>query len=209
MEEDGVRIGHFTPAYTPICPGQTAQLLREQDTLDGLGYEYRWWAWELSDIVAVRNMALKQALEWDLDYLVMQDSDVWSKSSIGAVAPLLSACQQSGAAMVAALVGLRQNPHRANVQPVKPGELYEAEKVGTGLVLIDLAKIRAVEKQEQWFGREYNAFGDQIVVGEDIYFCRNLQRHGLKVYVEGRIPTTHANKDVTTLDYPGAAAAGR
>lgn len=198
-------IGHFTPTYTPICPGQVAQILREESVLhDRLGYDYRWWSEERSSIVSVRNSALRDAISMGCDYLLMQDSDVWSKSSMGAVAPMLATARETGAAAVAAIVGLRRKKAAANVLPCRPGEVYAAEKAGTGMILIDCAQ--AEEVGAPWFANTYSNDGCEIEVGEDIHFCRLLRKHGKALYVDGRIPTTHVRRDVWTLDYPGRTA---
>lgn len=206
-----MKIGHFIPSYTPICAGLLAQTHREAATLcDRLGYTYKCWDWCSSDISRVRNRALHDAIEWGMDYLCMQDSDIWSKSSIGAIAPLLSTAMERRAAMVAAICGLRRKPHTANVQPCKPGEIYEAEKVGTGLVLIDVAMVKQMLEDEGGiaFDRVLTDDGCDVEIGEDIWFSRRLREAGLKIYVDGRVPTTHVRRDVETLDYPGTANAG-
>lgn len=197
-------IGHFTPSYTPITAGQVAQILREEATLhDRLGYDYRWWSEEQSSIVAVRNRALKSAIEQGCDYLCMQDSDIWSKSSIGAIAPMLSTIRETGAAAVAAIVGLRREHAIANVRPCKPGEVYEAEKAGTGLILIDCKQ--AAEMGAPWFMNTFSDDGTELLIGEDIHFCRRIHDAGKTLYVDGRVPTTHVRRDIWTLDYPGRA----
>lgn len=206
-----MKIGHFTPSYTPICPGLTAQTHREAATLcDRLGYTYQWWDSCNSDIARVRNIALKRAIDTGCDYLCMQDSDIWSKSSIGAIAPMLATARETGAAMVAAICGLRRDPPSANVEPAKPGEVYEATKVGTGLVLIDCKQVEDMLEEDggKAFDRTLSEDGCDIEVGEDIYFSRRLRKAGLQIYVDGRVPTTHVNRDVKTLDYPGTANAG-
>lgn len=199
-----MRIGHFIPSYRPMCDGLSGQLLREQDTLaHRLGYDYRWWAEETSDIVVLRNRALKDAILQECDYLCMQDSDIWSKASVGAIAFLLETARKHDAALVAAICGLRRIPACANVSPCHFGEVYEADKVGTGLVLIDCKQ--AAKLGGMRFGRKYNEDGTEILVGEDIWFSHRLAEAGMKIYVDGRVPTTHGRRDVETLDYPGAA----
>lgn len=208
-----MKIRHFTPSYTPITPGQVAQILREEDTLHSrLKYDYEWSSEECSDIVVIRNRALKHAIESGCDYLCMQDSDIFSKSSVGAIAPMLETARTTGAAMVAAICGLRRQPIRSNVEPSKPGEVYEAEKAGTGLVLIDCKQIADKTNPDvpaRWFDKEYSKDGTEVSVGEDIWFCKWLKARDLTLYVDGRVPTTHARKDLETLDYPGAATARR
>lgn len=197
-------IGHFTPSYTPITQGQVAQILREENMLNGrLDYDYRWWSEELSDIVAIRNRALKAAIDMGCDFLCMQDSDIYSKSNVGAIALMLATARETGAAMVAAICGLRREPVTANVYPCHAGKVYEAEKAGTGLVLIDCEQAAKLEGRA--FDKTYNKDGTAIEIGEDIWFCRQLRDAGMKIYVDGRVPTTHIRKDAETLDYPGAA----
>ena len=199
-----MRIGHFVPSYRPICDGLVAQVLREQDTIaHRLEYDYRFWAEETSDLVILRNRALNFAIEQECDYLCMQDSDIWSKSSVGAIAFMLETARKHDAALVAAICGLRRTPPVANVKPMHAGKVYEAEKVGTGLVLIDCKK--AVDIEGMAFGRTYNEDGSEMLVGEDIWFSHRLTEAGHKIYVDGRVPTTHARRDVETLDYPGSA----
>lgn len=205
-----MKIGHFTPSYTPIAPGQVAQILRENETLhERLGYEYLWWSEECSDIVKVRNRALKRAIDIGCDYLCMQDSDIWSKSKIGAIAPMLATARETGAAMVAAICGLRRDPPVANVSPCRPGEVYEAEKAGTGLILIDCEQAADAGPPNcmAWFGKYWSDDGCEIELGEDIWFCHQLAAMRKTIYVDGRVPTTHVHRDLKTLDYPGTATA--
>lgn len=203
-----MRVAHFTPSYKPICDGQTAQLLREHDSLNRRveGYEYMWWSLELSDIARVRNLALQQAIDWECDFLVMQDSDVYSKASIGAIPLLLETAASSDATIVAAIVGLRREPHTANVEPCNPGQVYKAEKCGTGLVCIDVNQVKAWNYDGPWFKFIYNQRGTECEVGEDIFFSQLVTEMGGSIWVDGRVPTTHVCKDTKSLDYPGANA---
>ncbi len=199
-----MRIGHFTPTYTPICDEQHVQVLREKDTLqDRLMFDYRRWTANASDIVILRNRALAYAIEMECDYLCMQDSDIFSKHPMGAIAPLLETAVKTGAAMVAAICGMRKAGAPANVEPCRPGEVYEAERVGTGLVVIDCKMASKIVGMA--FAKIYDVDGTNIRTGEDVWFCERLQELGAKIFVDGRVPTTHINRDVLTLDFPGAA----
>jgi hypothetical protein len=202
-----MRIGHFTPSYTPITPGLTAQTHREAATLtEKLNYSYEWWEESCSDIVKIRNRAIKRSIDECHNYLCMQDSDIYSKSSIGVIAPMLATALETGAAMVAAICGLRRTPPCSNVEPSRPGQVYTAEKAGTGIVLIDVGQVSKIWGTRRLFDKSYNEDGTEIEVGEDIWFCRVLRDAGLSIYVDGRVPTTHVQVDRTTLDYPGANA---
>ena len=204
-----MKIGHITPCYTPIAPGQVAQLLREQDVLTGrLEYDYRWWGESYTDIKRLRNRTMETAIRWELDYLVMQDADVWSKSNIGAIAPMLDTLRSVEATMVSAIVGRRRKPHVANAEPCRAGEVYVAEKCGTGLVLIDVQKVASWKFSGAWFDQTYNTRGSAIETGEDIFFSKLVRKMDGEeaLWIDGRVPTTHALEDTSTLDYPGATA---
>lgn len=214
-----MRIAHFTPAYTPIHWGQTGQLLRDSATMARLDYEWMWWCEESTDIVSIRNRALRKALDRGFDYLVMQDSDVFSKASIGAVAILLETARRHKATAVAAMVGLQgssrpgyQESPKANVWPLPQqfGDVYKAEKAGTGLIMIDCAQVASWEHGGAFFANEYtDATKTRIGTGEDIFFCNLIHQHGGSLYVDSRVPTTHVKRDARTLDYPGAVNGDR
>lgn len=206
-----MKIGHWIPSYRPPCDQLTMQTHVERTVLEErLGYEYRLWTDSSTDIKALRNGALEQAMEWGLDYLCMQDSDIYSKSSIGAISIMLETARTKDATQVAAICGLRRYPHQANVQPFGPdlrGTVYEAEKCGTGLVLIDVKAVASWDYEDAWFDQIYNRRGTKLERGEDIFFSKLVREMGGKLFVDGRVPTTHILADHRTLDYPGAAAA--
>lgn len=201
-----MRIGHFTPGYGGVCDEQGEQLLRESITMGQLGYEWRHWKEYSTDIVSVRNRNLQRAIDKGLDYVLFQDADIYSNSKIGAAAVLLETARKTGAAAVAALVGLRSEPPKANVWPLpeQPGAVYEAEKAGTGIMLIDCRQIASWDYSGPWFD---NVYADErktrIETGEDIYFCNLIREMGATLYVDSRLPTTHVKRDTRTLDYPG------
>lgn len=101
-------------------------------------------------------------------------------------------------------------PRRMNVYPWHQGRVFECEKVGTGMVLIDLRKVREwyADRTEPCFWRTYSDHGVTQEVGQDIWFTRDIVRgtHGGKVVCDGRISTTHV--DATheiAFSAPGAA----
>lgn len=204
-----MKIGHFIPTYRPCCDGLVMQIPREEYYLHGrLNIDYQPWCERTSDIATLRNRAVDEAINRGLDYLCMQDSDIFSKSKVGAITLLLETMMQKEATMVAAICGLRRDPPEPNVRPVQPGEVYEGTRAGTGLVLFDVAKLKELrEKEGRLFDREYNEHGTSMETGEDIWLCKLILKHGGSIIIDGRVPTTHGMEDFKTLDYPGAVSA--
>jgi hypothetical protein len=59
--------------------------------------------------------------------------------------------------------------------------LMECDAVGSGVMLIETAVFRKLPKP--WF--------HSPGIGEDIFFCYHCRRHGIPVYVDTRVKTTH------------------
>jgi hypothetical protein len=201
-----VKIGHYIPAYNEqVNVNIMSQTLMDSIQCANAGHEYRFWAQHSCDLIAMRNQTLNRALVTGLDYLFMQDSDVFSDAPGGPLLPLLEVAEHTGATITAALVSMRTDPPRANVWPVRVGEVYEAEKVGTGMVLLNLNKIREWydEYQGPCFQRVYE--DDRAItpkIGSDIFFSYVVRDHGGTIVCDARIPTTHVN-GVHRLRYDG------
>lgn len=192
-----ISIGHYVPAYNEqVNVSVVSQALMDCIEAAQAGHSYRFWSGHSCDLIAMRNQALDKALSLGLDYLFMQDADVFSDVPGGPLKQLLRTAQETGAAMVGALVTMRTDPPRANSWPVMPGEVFECHKLGTGMVLINLNKVREwyADYQGPCFARTYES--DKCIqpkVGSDIFFCYVIQQHGQTVVCDATIPTTHIN----------------
>ena len=89
-----------------------------------------------------------------------------------------------------------------NVYPWRPGEVYEVEKAGTGIILIDVRKVRKWydDYEGPCFWRTYEGkggVGKGVVAdtGQDIWFTRDVIRgmHKGTVACDGRVSTTHVD----------------
>lgn len=201
-----LKIDHWVPAYNQqINVNIVPQTHRDAMHAAEAGHVYRFWSQHSCDLVAMRNQALHRSLCDGFDYLLMQDSDVFSTAPQGPLMPMLETMRETEATVVGALVTMRTNPPRANVWPVYPGEVFEAEKIGTGMVLLDLNKIR--EWYEDYdgpcFQRAYKTNKSiEPQTGMDIFFSYVVREHGGTVVCDGRIPTVHINA-VSMLPYNG------
>lgn len=193
-----LRLGHYTPAYNEqINASIVAQAMADSDWCAENGHQYRFWGGHSCDLIAMRNQALDRAINLGLDYLYMQDSDVFSDEPGGPLKSLVRTAEETGATMVGALVSMRTDPPRANVWPVMPGEVYECHKIGTGMVLINLNKVR------EWYADYEGPCFDRVYetpkkitpkVGSDIFFCYVIQQHRGLVVCDATISTTHVNQ---------------
>jgi hypothetical protein len=146
----------------------------------------------------MRNAALHRAITEDFDFLFMQDSDVFSTATNGPIGSLLGTAIETGATVVGAAVTMRTRPPKANVWPCHPGEVFEADKIGTGMVLLNLNKMREwyADYDGPCFSRVYET--DKSIVpkiGSDIFFSYVVRQHGGKIVCDGTVPTVH--KDAT------------
>lgn len=201
-----MKVGHYIPAYNEQINGCIlAQALTDYGWAHDNGHEYRFWGGHSCDLIKMRNEALDRALKLGLDYLFMQDADVYSDHAGGPLKDLLRTAEETGATMVGALVTMRTDPPKANVHPVMPGEVYECHKLGTGMVLINLNKVR------EWYDTIEGPCFDRVYetpkkitpkVGSDIYFCYVIQSQGGTVVCDATISTVHVNQ-CARLKYDG------
>lgn len=203
-----LKIDHFVPAYNEqVNANLMSQIVRDSHYCRDAGHVWRLRGAHGCDLLSMRNRALDRSIREGFDFLFMQDSDTFSTATNGPIKPLLETSLKLGATLTGALVTMRTRPARANVWPCHPGEVYEADKVGSGMILLDLNRIR------EWYGeydgpcfqRMYET--DKCIepkVGSDIFFCYVVRQHGGLVAVDATVPTVH--KDATHgHEYDGAS----
>jgi hypothetical protein len=206
MTDRAYKIDCYVPAYNQaINVNIASQLLRDSMHVAEAGHSYRFWSQHTCDLVAMRNQALDRALKDGFDFLMMQDSDVYSPAPTGPLMPLLETALETEATVTGAMVSMRTRPPRANVWPCHPGQVFEADKIGTGMVLLDLNRVRDWydEYQGPCFQRVYE--NDKAVhptIGMDIFFCYVVRDHGGRVVCDGRVPTVHVDA-ISALEYDG------
>jgi hypothetical protein len=170
--------------------------------------------WELGtldghscDLNYLRCNIVHRAVEANVDYLMMQDADVFCcDESMSPLMRLIATCKETQAAAVYAMVTMRTRPPRANVWPCKPGEVYELEKAGTGMLVIDINRIRRWydEFDGPLFYRVYSdRKGHTQSMGQDVWFSHILRKHDETIFCDGRIATDHINA-VHRLRYDGS-----
>ena len=67
-----------------------------------------------------------------------------------------------------------------------PENLFECFSVGGGLVLVKTDVFGRLS-QPWWYHDQYQG----QLMGEDVYFCRNAHRNGIKVWCDGSLKILH------------------
>jgi len=209
-----VKIWQWVPAYDcHLHYNIVPQVLAESETFDAIkraaeakGTDVSDWQWKWSsnhgcDLVRMRNAAVHQAVVEGFDYLLMQDADVYATKP--ALPRLLDSIIKHDAIACFALVLMRTRPPKACVWPlhgeyIKPGEVFEVRKAGTGMVLIDIAQIRRFYDRlpGPLFWRTYtDRHCHAADCGLDIWFSKLVTDPtiGGKIICDGRVPTVHVD----------------
>lgn len=197
----------WVPAYNE----QVNANLTEQFVLDAVqavqgGHSIAFRHRHSCDLVWSRNTELHFALTAGFDYMLMQDADVYSGTEQGAqpaVMQMIDTAEKTEADVVVAPVMMRTDPVEVNVWPPpdevdEPGKPYTVEKCGSGMLLLNLGKIREWydDFDAPCFWRTYRENkGVTQGTGLDIFFSRDVvqKQHGGRVVCDPRIETVHIN----------------
>jgi hypothetical protein len=187
-------VAHLLPAYRGTVHAEVAiGMSRDAIVCAERGWKHVPFLIDAHGVERVRNMGVRVAYENNADLLLMQDADTFAlKPAFGSLESLHTSMVKHDAAAVGAAVVVR-NGNRMNAEPARPGESYEGE-VGTGIMLIDLAKLRDLPRP--WFRTLTAPDGETVQQGEDIFFCRQLKAYGHKVIVDYTFPTGHGYSSV-------------
>lgn len=208
MKNKPERLCHWVPAYNEqVNINIASQAMRDLVWCSDNGISYTFRGGHSCDLVWLRNSALDRAIRDGYDWMVQQDADVFSDAPLGPIEALIRTARETGATIAGALVTMRTDPPKANVWPVHVGEVFEADKIGTGMVLINLNKMREwyADYQGPCFARTYET--DKGVVqkiGLDIFFSYVVRQHGGLIVCDATVPTTHVN-GCHRLRYDGAS----
>ena len=205
-----MKVGWWVPTYRG---GLSMEAIRQKDldraAVIDAGGEFVWWYSMSCDIARMRNEALEHARKIGCDYLFMMDDDIFSPGD-SPLAMLLETAKANDATLTGAICGLRRiqlETVAPNCRPLKLGEVYQGERIGTGMVLIDVRRISKLAENYTgpWFGRTYKDERQTLAdFGEDFFFCAVLEQAGHSIWIDGRVPTVHCYTDKEHLRYDPA-----
>lgn len=186
-------IGYYMPAYHDTVNGAAMRTYR--DCAIWANRNGHTWSERIADVHPLdrsRNAAIKWSLAEGHDLLLMQDSDCHIEEG-PAIQRLRSTMLETDAAVVSLALPCRRprenGSARPNCYPMQPGETYEAETCGTGIILFDMVKLRDLPLP--WFRFVLSDDGCDLVTGEDTYFARKAKAAGYRVVVDWTIPAYH------------------
>ncbi len=210
-----MRIGHWIPCYL-----QPTRLIIEQTGLEGvhltkLGHEYIPRTCHTSGMDRACNNTMWGALAMGLDFLCIQGSDMVAARRVPDehgrevlqpepfIHKLLETALETEATMTTCVSALRVTPPRPSVEPLRVEDIqtkdrFQCHRAGTGISLINLHHVRDWGMDGGWFLDVLTDNGRQKKVGQDIYFCRLIEKHGGTIWADARIPNDHDG-----LYYPG------
>ncbi len=138
------------------------------------------------DVVANRTALVKEAIERGATHILFVDSDMQFPSD--AITKMLAANKD--------IVGVEYNKRKFPLEPVfeySPNRIshriYQADVVGTGLMLIKLSIFEKMTN-DPWFTFGRNSQGE-TTVGEDVWFCNVARDAGFEVWVDPTIKVYH------------------
>lgn len=150
-----------------------------------------------------REMAVEKALDAEVEWIFMIDSDVHVPKD-----GMLKLYQNGLDIVSGVYMAKKPDPHPAmwrtvdegGLAPISdwpPGQLVEADAVGLGCCLINADVFRELDKpwfrwtqgyeEHEWDRGEEQSRG----IGEDFFFCHKAQKRGFNIYVDTAVECQH------------------
>lgn len=187
-------IGHFMPSYGEPERDAVSTVVWCQAWCQQNDHNWDFWTAGKQPIDCNRNTAIKRSLAREHDLLLMQDADCYVDPEAGPlIYRLLQTLDANDAAVASVALPCRhpgERGARANCSPIQMGEVYEARTAGTGLILLDMRKLRGIALP--WFEFKRTADGCDIEVSEDVFFVRLAIKEGHRVMIDWTIPALHS-----------------
>lgn len=156
-----------------------------------------------------RNELIESALKKNPDYILFIDTD----NALGdqTLPALINTMTKHKADLVTALYLQKDPPHYPVIREYKSngfwkienpqlGQQFEIAGCGLGCCLLKPEIFQKIEKPYFMFSHE--KWGDKdITLSEDLYFCRQLMRNGLKMVVDTGIVSCHIGGPVDAMEY--------
>ncbi len=168
---------------------------------------------DVCGIERARNRLTLSAFDDEIDWLIMCDADNYvmprpEQPNPGeAILRMIIAGHEMNAAMVGAPVLSRNavNP-KVNVRRFIAGDwrtmglddivgkVTVVDRIGTGLVAVNIAWLREYWPEPPWFQSIYLPGRELLHVGEDDWFCDEAKKRGGKILCDGRCLPVHSDR---------------
>lgn len=145
------------------------------------------------------NLYIRNALESEVDVLLIVHPDHFLPPTPNAahagtsILQMIHTMREANAAVIAAAGPARNR--QLNFQPVQgvkaaPGEVFEVDRAGHGLMAINVGWIRQHWPEPPWFAPRFSAGPDLPVVPDDWAFCEGVRAREGKILCDGRLWTS-------------------
>lgn len=209
---DGMNISVTGQKRTRICIGIPMSEYVHRSFFHMMLFRMEEWAQTFDIVPAIefiipvdeaRNRIAKTAIQNECDYIFFVDSDVIIQH--GQLERLVSHNKDA----ITGIYYMRVLPHYSLIRKKTADKLYtpiEPNLTDTDLIKIDgagfgcfLVKTSVFDKIEYpWFQfKYYQREGIWGHLGEDLYFCEQLQNANIDIYCDPTIQCTHIGTDVT------------
>lgn len=196
-------VGIFVPAYRgQVCAELINSILADFDWAARAGVKVAFFWHDIQPVDRARNLAVDRALTMGLNYLMMYDADCYCDprgSALGHMYGVLRGWQGERPAAAVTAATVCRGGDLVNVSPVRVDEVYEAEKAGAAVLLLDLVALGDLG-DPPWFRYELAPDGIDPVAGEDVYFTNRVRELGGTVLVDYQIPTRHISQIPLNLE---------
>ncbi len=156
-----------------------------------------------------RNELVELAMKMDPDYILFLDTDNLVPTT--ALDNLIKVMEEKDADLVTALYFQKAKPYLPVIREYKLGGFWNIENPELGTVIaIDgcgmgccLINPRVFKKLEYpWFKFNYETWGrKRIHLSEDLWFCRNMLRAGMKLYCDASLISSHIGAIIDVFEY--------
>ena len=207
-KEKKTKIAMCIPTYNSVTAkwliGFMAFIMRNSEK-----YELTFHITEGQPVSRVREDITLSALAVNPDYILFLDSDNLIPDK--AIDKLLDSMTKSGADIMSGLYFTKDPPYYPVIREFRSdgfwildnvplGQIIEIAGCGLGACLIKPAVFRAIERP--YFKFNYETWGKkQIMMSEDLYFCRAAMKKGFKLFVDTSCISTHIGGDVELNQY--------
>lgn len=208
---DKLKIGLCIPTYGTIHSNFLVNVIRMISEYSDR-YYFEFFVVSSMFIDHVRNNIVKDALGKDLNYLWFIDSD--NMVPPGALDKMVGTMEREGADLVSALYFKKIRPYPPVLLERKSdGHFYHLDNVpmdsvvrigacGFGCVLINPRVFEKIKFPYFWATYELNG-GKYSHIGEDVYFCRQLDDAGFKMVADTSVVCTHLGGDIGSIESEG------
>lgn len=206
--EKKTRITLCIPAYGTVTVAWMIQYMRFI-MYNMKRYEMKVLIHEHQPVDKSRNELVRMALAQDTDYIMWMDSDNLCPTKVPE--RLIKTMEETKADFVTALYFMKDAPYYPVIREYHSGGFWKIDNPalgqkfeigGAGFGCCIMKSEIFKELPYPWFKFSYEQWGKKdIILSEDLYFCRNLIQAGKKLVCDASVAVGHIGGIVDVMEY--------